>query len=1187
MDNNNWRPSGDQQRQQLYQSPEMPSYSTAQTESGNAVDWQEEVFQKIKTIQEAYLPDLAVIYQRAASKVQQMGSLPRQRRSEQFEKLKQFKAAVERMILFLSVSKRDVIPALRDKVAIYEKQTIDLVNMLRPRNPVQQGELPQQSSHGVFSSQGQQSQNQPSQQQMMPLQSHHQHLQQPNLLQRLQSSGQFTGSLLPPQNVVDQQRQTLPEIPSSLLNSMAQTESGNSVDWQEEVYQKIKTLRDTYLSDLKEVKQRVAAKLQQNYFPHQQRSLQFNRLKQLKTMLERMIQFLSVSKRNIKPALKDKVASYERKIKRFVNMHMPTKPVQQGQLPQPQMQPVKQQSSQNGNLGINRGDWRALHPPSSRQKNVNTLLETLKKHVPYSGEEGIEELMRIAVSFEELIFNTAKNQVSLFVIKLNLICATRTTFESLNDMNESILKRRLKEPFDTQYLYKLRGHSCQLKTHEGHLMDNNNWRLSIPNGESAAINNGEWRKQLPPDSRQKIVNKIMEILSRHLPQSGPEGINELMRIAARFEEKIFSGAVNQTDYLRKISMKMLAMETKSQNAAGPSATTPAANNTTSMDSIPANRGQLLPGTLPNNQSQAPQPLMSQTIQSNTAFGMAGSTGLPSSIPPVSSIGNDNVTSVVNQNSNMQNVAGVLQDSSGQHGLSSNMLSGSHRQMLRRPHTMSSQQQQLLRQNFRSGNFSNPNSLLPSQIQPGSTTSATQPSAVSSAPLQGLHTNQQSSPQVSAQSSLLRQHPQSQQASVIHQQQTSLPQQSISPQRQQASNSSVIQQRQMMGQHVVGAMQQQHQQRLLNQQNNTMNMQQQQNQHPPAQQQFISQQNSLHQQQPLGIQSNVAGLQQPQQQLLSSQTNQQSVHMLSQPTAALQRTHQAGHGLFPSQGQQSQNQPSQQQMMPLQSHHQQLQQPNLLQQDVQQRLQSSGQVTGSLLPPQNVVDQQRQLYQSQRTLPEMPSSSVDSTAQTENANGVDWQEEVYQKIKIMKDAYLPDVTEIYQRVIAKLQQMDSLPQQQRSEQFNKLKQFKIMVERMIQFLSVSKRNIVPALRDRVAYYEKQIVDFLNMHRPRKLVQQGKLPQPQMQPVKQQSSQNGNLAINTVDWRTLHPPASRQKNANTLLETLKKHVPYSGEEGIEELKRIAVSFEELIFNTAKNQMDYFCKISLKMQSMEEGS
>ncbi|CAF1925976.1 unnamed protein product [Brassica napus] len=697
-----------------------------------------------------------------------------------------------------------------------------------------------------------------------------------------------------------------------------------------------------------------------------------------------------------------------------------------------------------------------------------------------------------------------------------------------------------------------------------HLMDNNNWRLSIPNGESAAMNNGEWRKQLPPDSRQKIVNKIMETLSRHLPNSGPEGIIDLRRIAARFEEKIFSCAVNQTDYLRKISMKMLTMETKSQNAAGSSSTTPDANNTTSMDSIPNNQGQLLPGTLPNNQSQAPQPLMSQTIQSNTASGITGSTGLPSSMPPVSSIANN---SVVNQNSSMQNVAGLLQDSSGQHGVSSNMLSGSQRQMLGRPpHTMSSQQQQpqgaqylyqqqqLLRQNFQAGNVPNPNSLLPTHIQqqqqqqnvlqpnqmhssqqPASTTSATQPSAVSSAPIQGLHTNQQSSPQLSSQqttsqtilrqqqSSLLRQHPQSQQSSGIHQQQTSLPQQSISPQqqaqmmRQQAASGSGIQQKQMMGQHVLGDMQHQHQQRLLNQQNNVMNMQQQQKQHPPAQQQLMSQQNSLQAttQQPLGTQSNVAGLQQPQQQLLSSQvgnsslqTNQQSLHMLSQPTAALQRTHQAGHGLYPSQGQQSQNQPAQQQMVPLQSHRQQLQQPNLVQQDVQQRLLSSGQVAGSLLPPQNVVDQQRQLYQSQRTLLEMPSSSLDSTAQTESGNAVDWQEEVFQKIKTMKDAYLPDITEIYQRVIAKLQQMDSLPQQQRSEQFEKLKQFKTMLERMMQFLSVSKSSIMPPLKNKVAIYEKQIIDFVTAHRPRKPVQQGQLPQSQMQPMQQQSSQNGN-------------------------------------------------------------------------------
>ena len=88
------------------------------------------------------------------------------------------------------------------------------------------------------------------------------------------------------------------------------------------------------------------------------------------------------------------------------------------------------------------------------------------------------------------------------------------------------------------------------------------------------------------------------------------------------------------------------------------------------------------------------------------------------------------------------------------------------------------------------------------------------------------------------------------------------------------------------------------------------------------------------------------------------------------------------------------------------------------------------------------------------------------------------------------------------------QMDSLPQQQRSEQFEKLKQFKTMLERMMQFLSVSKSSIMPPLKNKVAIYEKQIIDFVTAHRPRKPVQQGQLPQPQMQPVKQQSSQNGN-------------------------------------------------------------------------------
>ncbi|XP_026424231.1 mediator of RNA polymerase II transcription subunit 15a-like isoform X2 [Papaver somniferum] len=73
----------------------------------------------------------------------------------------------------------------------------------------------------------------------------------------------------------------------------------------------------------------------------------------------------------------------------------------------------------------------------------------------------------------------------------------------------------------------------------------------------------DWRTQLQADSRQRIVTKILETLKRHLPISGPEGLAELNKIAEKFEQKIFGVATSQSDYLRKISLKMLTMETKS------------------------------------------------------------------------------------------------------------------------------------------------------------------------------------------------------------------------------------------------------------------------------------------------------------------------------------------------------------------------------------------------------------------------------------------------------------------------------------------------------------------------------------------------------------------------------------------------------------------------------------------------
>ncbi|GLJ48138.1 hypothetical protein SUGI_1016500 [Cryptomeria japonica] len=68
-----------------------------------------------------------------------------------------------------------------------------------------------------------------------------------------------------------------------------------------------------------------------------------------------------------------------------------------------------------------------------------------------------------------------------------------------------------------------------------------------------------WRNELSQDDRKRIVNKIMDTLQRHMPFTGPDGTNELKKIAVRFEDKVFAAAVDQEDYLRKISLKMLSL----------------------------------------------------------------------------------------------------------------------------------------------------------------------------------------------------------------------------------------------------------------------------------------------------------------------------------------------------------------------------------------------------------------------------------------------------------------------------------------------------------------------------------------------------------------------------------------------------------------------------------------------------
>ncbi|MFS7928575.1 putative coactivator CBP, KIX domain superfamily, mediator complex subunit 15, KIX [Helianthus anomalus] len=636
-------------------------------------------------------------------------------------------------------------------------------------------------------------------------------------------------------------------------------------------------------------------------------------------------------------------------------------------------------------------------------------------------------------------------------------------------------------------------------------MDSNNWRPT--QGASSGVvdpsmESGDWRTQLQADSRQRIVNKIMDTLKRHLPFSGNEGLQELKKIAVRFEEKIYTAATSQSDYLRKISLKMLTMENRSQNSM-PDAmqSTSAANsvNPSDLGSQVMQQGQQLPISAPSNNIQSGQQMMSQSMHSNIV-----SAGMQSGLPPGSGLQQSTMGNVAGQNSNLQNIqnmSGVQQNAVGNTMGPGNF--ANQRQQIQGRQQLAPQQQQqqqqqtqnylyqqklhqMAKQTLQQPLQSQMQSHIPQQnlLQPGHQQSVMQPAMVPTSSLSSVVQSQQ--PGVPQSSQPLMNH----QQSVLRQRQQQVQPTQQNPIGQQA-NATNMQQNQLIGQqNNYSDMQQQ--QRLMGQQNKLSSVQQ-------PQQQLIGQHNNL------------SSMQQQQSGNSNMQTNQHSVQQMLQSSMPMQQqNHQNSATLLPTQVQQPLTQLQQPVMPHMQSQQQQVgmqQQPNLLQRDMQQRLPTSG-----VFQQQNVIDQQKQLFQQQRAMPEASSTSLDSTAQTGNSNGGDWQEEVYQKIKAMKDLYLLDLNDMHQKIIGKLQQYDSLPQQPKNEQLEKLKVFKNMLERYMQFLQIPKNSILPNYKDKLGTYEKQIIQVINSNRRKPVGPQQQaqaLPPANMQSMQQSQQTHSQL------------------------------------------------------------------------------
>ncbi|XP_050107008.1 mediator of RNA polymerase II transcription subunit 15a-like isoform X2 [Malus sylvestris] len=330
------------------------SDSPAPTRHANEAIWQEEVYQKIKDMKEMYLPELSEMYQKITNKIQQHEYCLSTQAKSELEKLKMFKTMLERVILVLQVSKSSISPSLKDKLCLYEKQIINFISTNRPRKPVlslQQGQLSSSQIHNMQPSQFHSTQVHLENQMNPLLQNNMTRLQQnsvssvagvsmaqENMLtvgikrdreESLEASRQVSRTTLQQQNSTGQQKQlhqsqrALPETPS---NCRVQTGNATVGDWQEEVFQKIKVMKEMYLLELTEIHQKIITKLPQlvSLPEYSERS---ERLKMFKTMIERLISTLQISKNYITPGLKDKWGLYEKQILNFIDANRPRKQI--------------------------------------------------------------------------------------------------------------------------------------------------------------------------------------------------------------------------------------------------------------------------------------------------------------------------------------------------------------------------------------------------------------------------------------------------------------------------------------------------------------------------------------------------------------------------------------------------------------------------------------------------------------------------------------------------------------------------------------------------------------------------------------------------------------------------------------------------------------------------------------------
>ncbi|XP_048135513.1 mediator of RNA polymerase II transcription subunit 15a-like isoform X2 [Rhodamnia argentea] len=356
-------------------------------------------------------------------------------------------------------------------------------------------------------------------------------------------------------------------------------------------------------------------------------------------------------------------------------------------------------------------------------------------------------------------------------------------------------------------------------------MESNNNPVAKAQGGAPAVEGGEWRQSWPPESRKRVVNNFMENLIKCVPLRGQEGLPEAQKVAMQLEDRLYTAASSQQDYVRRVSLKMLQIERCQQNKGANSLLA----NTSGTSNMPSDPGAW---TQIQNQSQS-NPNQAAVNQSQAQHRTQCPPNL-SSMPPPGNSNWNSTPSAGGLNSNMQHIR-VFSDKPqmGMKGrdISSSMFCNPQRQ-IRGPEQHQSQnpqqhlynqqlQRQAMKQNFH--NLSPATRSQPPQQSVLQTCPITQQIVMQSSPLSSLHQSQLSYTQQSKQS-VLQQH----QESVAR----------LQHQTQHTSAYPVPPQQQNIGQQATVLNMPQN--NFINQHSSLMNMQQQLQNDIPNQQQVQQQ-----------------------------------------------------------------------------------------------------------------------------------------------------------------------------------------------------------------------------------------------------------------------------------------------------------------------------------------------------------